>query len=97
MPDGMRGLVSRGSGGVPGAVPGGGSNTNPDRIDWPGFMRLGLGALRLPPEHFWSMTPAELCLALEGAGLKPVGGFGMNRATLDRLMGAHPDAEGRSE
>ena len=35
-------------------------------VDWPGLMRLGLGALRLPPEAFWSMTPGEFRLALEG-------------------------------
>ena len=69
------------------------------RIDWAGLMRLGLGTLRLPPDQFWSMTPHELSLALEGAGLKPVGGLGMDRGTLERLMVAHPDATGgrRSE
>ena len=62
-------------------------------VDWPGLMRLGLGALRLTPEAFWSMTPAELRLALEGAGVLPVGGAGpMGRARLAELMAAFPDA-----
>jgi len=37
------------------------------RIDWPGLMRLGLGALRLSPERFWSMTPRELAAAIGAA------------------------------
>jgi uncharacterized phage protein (TIGR02216 family) len=61
-------------------------------VDWPGLMRLGLGALRLAPEAFWSMTPGELRLALEGAGLVPVAGAGpMGRHRLAELMAAFPD------
>ena len=29
-------------------------------------MAAGLGLLRLPPAHFWSMTPKELEAALRG-------------------------------
>lgn len=58
--------------------------------DWPGLMRLGLGVLRLDPDVFWSMTPAEFRYALEGAGVVPEGG-GMARSTLDTLMAAFPD------
>lgn len=29
-------------------------------------MELGLGVLRLAPEHFWSMTPGELIAAIDG-------------------------------
>lgn len=65
--------------------------SRPEAIDWHGLIRLGMGALRLPPDQFWSMTPTELILALEGAGLRPIGGVGMKRGTLDRLMQAHPD------
>lgn len=61
-------------------------------IDWVGLMRLGLGTMRLPSEQFWAMTPRELLLALEGSGLKPVGGMALNRTSLERLMAAHPDA-----
>ena len=66
-----------------------GSEAGP--IDWSGLMRLGLGTLRLPPEQFWAMTPWELSLALEGAGLKAVGGTAPDRGALDRLMAAFPD------
>ena len=62
-------------------------------VDWPVLMRLGLGALRLSPEAFWSMTPGELRLALEGAGIVPVAGIGpMERGRLTELMAAFPDA-----
>lgn len=61
-----------------------------DGIDWRHLMRLGLGTLRLPPEVFWAMTPAEFLAALEGAGLVPVGG-GMDRGVLAALMATFPD------
>lgn len=62
-------------------------------LDWKGLMRLGLGALRLSPEVFWAMTPAELMLALEGAGILPIGGRApMGAARLAELMAAFPDA-----
>ncbi len=59
--------------------------------DWAALMRLGLGALRLPPEVFWAMTPAELRLALEGAGLARAPGTAMDRGRLADLMAAYPD------
>jgi uncharacterized phage protein (TIGR02216 family) len=67
-------------------------------VDWPALMRLGLGALRLPPDAFWSMTPGELRRALEGAGLVPAIGRGMDRGRLAELMAAFPDggAEARA-
>ena len=39
------------------------------RFDWPALMRLGLGQLRLAPDQFWALTPAELTLmaGLDGA------------------------------
>jgi len=61
-------------------------------LDWPALMRLGLGGLRLPPGVFWSMTPNELMLALEGAGIVPVAGAGpMEGARLAELMARFPD------
>lgn len=61
-------------------------------VDWPGLMRLGLGALGLAPETFWSMTPHELRMAQEGAGLgSATGGTRMSRSGLDRLMANFPD------
>ena len=77
-----------------GAAAGGGQGakgSGPEHMDWSGLMRLGLGALRLPPDQFWAMTPSELCRALEGAGLRPIAGLALDRGALDRLMAAHPD------
>lgn len=66
-----------------------------EAIDWPGLMRLGLGALRLPPEVFWQMTPSEFRLALEGAGLLPIGSdLPMDRTRLRALMARFPDVSG---
>jgi len=63
-----------------------------EALDWPGLMRAGMGLLRLPPDAFWGMTPAELRLALEGAGFlrqRPA----LDRAGLDALMAAYPDRQ----
>ncbi|MGD9862297.1 MAG: rcc01693 family protein [Pseudodonghicola sp.] len=58
-------------------------------IDWPALMRAGLQGLRLTPEAFWRLTPAELALMLgQGAGRAP-----MNRAGLEALLAQWPDAE----
>jgi uncharacterized phage protein (TIGR02216 family) len=66
-------------------------------VDWPGLMRLGLGSLRLSSQEFWSMTPGELRLALEGAGILPVAAAGpMGRRRLAELMANFPDAGGQS-
>lgn len=66
-----------------------------ERMDWPGLMRLGLGALRLPPEVFWEMTPREFSRALEGAGLASSGAMaGMRRGDLEALMARFPDGGG---
>lgn len=63
-----------------------------ERVDWAGLMRLGLGRLRLAPDAFWAMTPGELTLALEGAGLIAPGGAGpMRRGRMAELMAAFPD------
>ena len=50
------------------------------RIDWAGLMRLGLVELRLAPEVFWTLTPAELLL-IAGAGpvARPLTGPGSRR------------------
>ena len=63
------------------------------RFDWPGLMRAGFQGLRLPPEAFWSLTPAELRLMLgEGQGPRPMG-----RARFEALVKAFPDLEGERE
>lgn len=56
------------------------------RFDWPALMRLGLGQLRLPPDQFWALTPAELALmaGLDGRRI-------MDRAGLSELMAKYPD------
>jgi len=63
----------------------------PGPIDWPGLMRLGLGALRLSPDAFWKMTPSEFRHALEGAGIVPISGATFGRARLAEMMAAFPD------
>lgn len=56
-------------------------------LDWPAVMRAGLGGLRLPPEAFWRLTPAELGLMLGlGAVARPLG-----RAGLEDLLRLYPD------
>lgn len=56
-------------------------------LDWPALMRAGLVGLRLTPDQFWRLTPAELRLMLgQGAGMPA-----MNRAGLDALLAAYPD------
>lgn len=57
-------------------------------LDWAGLMRAGLQGLRLTPDQFWRLTPAELALMLgQGPQARPLG-----RAVLDALMQAYPDA-----
>ena len=57
------------------------------KIDWPALMRAGFRTLRLPPETFWSLTPAELALMLgHEAGAAP-----MTRDGLAALAAAYPD------
>ncbi|MCB2110656.1 rcc01693 family protein [Albidovulum sp.] len=59
-------------------------------LDWPGLMRAGLGRLRLSPEVFWRLTPAEFALMLGDPGaVAPLG-----RADLEKLQRAWPDARG---
>jgi uncharacterized phage protein (TIGR02216 family) len=57
------------------------------KLDWAGLMRAGLVGLRLTPEAFWQLTPAELMLMLGLSG----GSAPMRRARLDDLLRAFPD------
>ncbi|SEM43890.1 phage conserved hypothetical protein [Loktanella fryxellensis] len=56
-------------------------------LDWAGLMRAGLHDLRLTPDQFWRLTPAELALMLgQTTAMRPLG-----RGGLDALMQAFPD------
>ncbi len=57
------------------------------RFDWPTLMQAGLCGLRLKPDEFWRLTPAELEMMLgPQSGVKP-----MARGRLDELIRAFPD------
>lgn len=56
-------------------------------IAWDDLMRFGLCDLRLSPEIFWSLTPAELMLMAGGNH----GGDMINRDGLEKLMAQFPD------
>ncbi|EKX57267.1 hypothetical protein D516_1863 [Rhodobacter sp. AKP1] len=58
------------------------------RLDWPALLRLGLEGLRLSPEAFWRLTPAELRIMLGASAVAP-----LSRARLDELLRAFPDVE----
>lgn len=58
------------------------------RIAWAGLMRLGMAEMRLDPDVFWNLTPAELLLI---AGVRP-GRAAMTRAGLADLLARFPDA-----
>ncbi len=58
-------------------------------FDWPALMRAGLHGLKLAPDVFWSLTPAELQLMLgSSAGTAPMLSDG-----LAALMAAYPDKQ----
>ena len=63
------------------------------RIDWPGLMRLGLGALRLSPEVFWTMTPRELAATIGASSVAAP----MTRDRLQSLARQFPDTCPESE
>jgi len=62
-------------------------------------MAAGLGALALPPDVFWAMTPCELARALDGAApvprphamAHPAAPSPLARRDLLSLMEAFPD------
>lgn len=57
------------------------------KFDWPALMRLGLNGLRLPPDRFWALTPAELMVMLGKDGT----GAPLGRHRLEELARAFPD------
>lgn len=56
-------------------------------MDWRGLMIAGLVRLRLRPDDFWALTPAELqmMLGLEKADAP------LPRAALDAMLASYPD------
>lgn len=55
-------------------------------------MHAGLFLLRLPPDHFWALTPRELFCATGGlTGELAARGQTLDRAGLDALIAAFPD------
>ncbi|MGH1424725.1 MAG: rcc01693 family protein [Pseudooceanicola sp.] len=61
------------------------------RFDWPVLMAAGIRGLRLQPDEFWRLSPAELRLMLgNGSAAGP-----LKRAGLDALLEAFPDKEAR--
>lgn len=63
-------------------------------MDWHGLLRTGLAVLRLTPEQFWQLTPAELALMLGAEDAR----LPMDRAGIERLLERFPDtAKGRHD
>lgn len=58
------------------------------RFNWLELMRFGLVQLRLTPDQFWALTPAELTLIAGSDGARV-----MSRSGLDALMTRYPDNE----
>lgn len=62
-------------------------------FDWPALMAAGLQGLRLTPDAFWSLTPAELRTMLgQTGGIPP-----LSRTGLEALIAAYPDDKERGE
>jgi uncharacterized phage protein (TIGR02216 family) len=59
-------------------------------------MAAGLGHLRLPPAHFWSMTPRELAAALRAVLGSRQPSRPPARRDLASLMARFPDSIARS-
>ncbi len=60
-----------------------------EHFPWREAMAFGLGRLRLPSPAFWSMTPRELALAIEGltGGVRAP----LDRGRLNDLIARYPD------
>nr|WP_319948798.1 rcc01693 family protein [uncultured Shimia sp.] len=56
-------------------------------FDWPELMRAGLQGLRLKPQEFWALTPAELRVML-GQGASS---GALSREGFQDLLAAFPD------
>ncbi len=56
-------------------------------FDWLALLQAGVQGLRMRPEDFWKLTPAELRLMLGQSGSAPA----MTRSGLDALLAVYPD------
>lgn len=56
-------------------------------FDWEGLLKLGISQLRLKPNEFWQLTPAELRMIVDAPTAAP-----LNRSKLADLMAAFPDS-----
>ncbi len=66
--------------------------SGPRGLDWPALMRAGLQGLRLTPDRFWALTPAELQLMLgTSSSQTPLLSDG-----LAALMDLYPDRSERN-
>lgn len=57
-----------------------------EAFPWREAMAFGIGRLRLAPDLFWSLTPAELLLMAEAG--RPAA-KALDRAALDALIARH--------
>jgi uncharacterized phage protein (TIGR02216 family) len=63
-----------------------------DRIDWKALLRLGLRDMRLQPDAFWRLTPAEFLLMAGIGSAAP-----MTRSGLQALQAQFPDETKRAD
>jgi uncharacterized phage protein (TIGR02216 family) len=61
----------------------------PQPFPWDAAMRFGLGRLRLSPDHFWAMTPAELAAAARAHA--PLEAPVLDRRSFAALLAQFPD------
>jgi uncharacterized phage protein (TIGR02216 family) len=57
------------------------------KIAWSSLMKLGLVELRLAPDVFWSLTPAELMFIAGGGAAREA----LTRAGLAEMLEKFPD------
>jgi uncharacterized phage protein (TIGR02216 family) len=62
---------------------------DPQPFPWDAAMRFGLGRLRLSPDHFWAMTPAELAAAARAHA--PLEAPVLDRRSFAALLAQFPD------
>ncbi len=64
------------------------------KFNWAELMRLGMMHMRLSPDQFWALTPAEL-VVMSGADAKAAAV--LTRSGLDALMVQYPDTNLRRD